>query len=209
MGIYYSRCRTSLWRLGGLAVLAAIFRKGIWPGFLSYHHSRYDQVLRLRECLAKSGFNPRAVPYLPVSQHDELLDNIYTQIEQSDFFICFPDPDRSFVEAEVSAAIAKQKSIFIVLSAKNCRSPNTSQKSYPTLSLDKLLSEKFASLIEFLRYAYGDWISTVKMLLNGPPGGGWFNEQLIADDCSDYTSISFLLYYLCYCYDKFFNIKST
>jgi hypothetical protein len=150
--------------MGGIVVVSALYRKGIAKVFLSYHHSNYHQVLDFAASLRNAGFNPLFVEFTTTPQHDKLLDEIYIKIEIADFVICFPGLEPSFVESEISAAIAGKKPIFIILPQRNNGAPNTSQKSYPALTLENLQREQFASIFSILDYLYGDWRNTVKLL---------------------------------------------
>jgi hypothetical protein len=138
--------------MGGIAVVSALLRKSVANVFLSYHHSNYAQVLVLATKIQKSGFNALFVEFTTTPQHDALLDEIYDKIGISDFFICLPGLEPSFVESEVSAAVARKKPIFIILSQVNRGAPNTLQKSYPTLVLEKLELQEFSSILLFLKY---------------------------------------------------------
>jgi hypothetical protein len=150
--------------IGGIAVASAFLRKNVANVFLSYHHSNYLQVLDVARGLQKSGINALFVEFMTTPQHDALLDEIYEKIKKADIFICFPGLEPSFVESEVSAAVVQKKPIFIILSQINRGAPNTLQKSYPTLILEQLQMQQFASLFTFVKYLYGDWRNTVKLL---------------------------------------------
>ena len=82
----------------------------------------------------------------------------------SDFFICLPGLEPSFVESEVASAISVKKPILIILRECNRGAPNTSQKSYPAFILEKLRTEQFASIFAILNYLHGDWRNTTKMI---------------------------------------------
>jgi hypothetical protein len=153
----------ALFFAGSIAVASAFFSKGTGRVFLSYHHSNYAQVIDFAMSLRRSGFDPLFVEFMSAPQHDALLDDIYKKIEVSDFFVCFPGLEPSFVEAEISAAISAKKPIFIILPQCNRGAPNTSQKSYPALILEKLRIEQFASVFAILNYLYGDWRNTIKV----------------------------------------------
>jgi hypothetical protein len=132
--------------------------------FLSYHHSNYQQILDLAATLRQVRLKPSFVEFSNKPEHDMLLDDIHDRLGLSDFVICFPGPDPSFVESEIFHAIGIEKPIFIVLPKHHCGSPNTAQKSYPALIQEKLESENYNSLIAFITYLYGNWWSTTKLL---------------------------------------------
>lgn len=148
------------WYRGGIGLAYEKHREC----FFIFHHSNYSQVIEFATILRNAGFNPLLVEFRSTPQHDALLDEIYAKIGLSDFVICFPGLEPSFVEAEIAAAITGKKPIFIILPHLNRGAPNTSQKSYPTLILEKLRMEQFASIFAFLHYLYGDWRNTVKLL---------------------------------------------
>jgi hypothetical protein len=149
---------------GVIFVAIAILLKRKPTVFLSYHHSNLDRVRRLAERMSRNGMIPLFVEFTSDPQHDALLDSIYPRIAQADFFVCLPGSKPSFVDAEVASAISAHKSIFIILPQHNNGSPDTSQKSYPALVLEKLDDDEYRSFLSFIEYLYGDWRQTIKLI---------------------------------------------
>lgn len=151
-------------------LVARVARHSQQTVFISYHNSKQELALRLSQVLALNGFGAQFLPFDPVAEHDELLRRIDQALATSQFVVCFPGDQPSFVEAEVLAAAAASKSIVFVVDYPEGRIPNTAAKTYPVVTTQGVVTADFEPLVELLRYLYGGWKETLTLyfLPNAP-----------------------------------------
>lgn len=151
-------------------LVASVAKRSIPTVFISYHNSRQQLALRLSEVLELNGLKTWFLPFDPAATHDELLQRVDRALGASQFVVCFPGDQPSFVEAEVLAAAAVSKSIIFVADYPNGRIPNTASKTYPVVTTQGVVTADFTPLVELLRYLYGGWKETLTLysLPNSP-----------------------------------------
>ncbi len=143
------------------------FVRGRISVFISYHHSMIDEVRILKKEISETHVRVRYLEFQSSPDHDKLLNEIYEAIDQSTYFVCIPGKCASFVEAEVSYAIALKKPVLFVINDENDSIPNTAQKSYPILLLKTVSDCRFELLKLALELMHGKTNRLLAMSFSG------------------------------------------
>lgn len=138
--------------------------------FISYHNSRGSLAAQLSQLLADRGIEVRFLPFDPAATHDELLMRVDKALAESQYVVCLPGGQGSFVDAEVLAAAATHKPIVFVVDYPDGHLPNTGAKKYPVLMTRELEEREFDPLADLLLYLHGGWRKTWELysLPNAP-----------------------------------------
>jgi hypothetical protein len=131
--------------------------------FVSFNREREDVAERLTQSLLSDNLNAIRVPYNPAAGHQQIIADVYRGITKCDVFVCIPGETQSFVESEVLAASTAGKPVVFMISEAGGTLPNTADKRYPVLSLEKMTQSNFASLADFLCYVGNDFSSGLRL----------------------------------------------
>jgi hypothetical protein len=181
--------------LGGLLIfLLAIIVPLVWrlakqrvvTAFISFSHSMEEIAEYLERELKAKGIRVGRIPYKKHAEHQEIVVPVQDCIIKCDALFCIPGPTASFVESEVMAASTTKKIIFFLTGEYQGTLPNTADKRYPVFKLERVIHDKFASCIGFLRYSACDFRSTLDVL-------GKSISKTVRVICSKTTMITYLL----------------
>jgi TPR repeat protein len=134
--------------------------------FVSYQHLFEDIATNMVERLKNKHLNPIKLRFSESPEHNSLLDEVVTQISESDLVVCIPGPQPSFVEYEVAMAFALKKPLILVSTNEHLsRIPDTAKHGYPVINLNSLDEGGWNSFCNFCLYVTGYNMALINMWL--------------------------------------------
>lgn len=141
--------------------------------FLSYQNARAPLAAQLSALMEAQGIAVRFLPFDHDVEHGELNKRVALALDNSQYMVCLPGDDVSYLDSEVFVASHRRKPIIFVVDHPDGHLPNTGSKIYPVLKSQVLQASGFRPLIDLLRYLHGGWRETLKLYAMPNEPVGW------------------------------------
>jgi hypothetical protein len=164
--------------------------------FISFNREIEPVACEVQACFQRVGIDAMRIPYSSKASHQEIVEGVLRGIKSSDVVVCLPGTSQSFVESEVLAATTAGKPIVFVVSQDGGTLPNTADKRYPVVSLEKTTANNFSALSSFVEYVGNSFSSNMRLCLSSlmHPWLMFSASKLLYAYCA----IVGLLFVLCY-----------
>ncbi|MEY4354077.1 MAG: hypothetical protein RLZZ609_2318 [Cyanobacteriota bacterium] len=132
--------------------------------FISFSHAQETHAIRLQQAMLAQGISPIRVPYSENSTHQQIITAVSAGLKKADVMICLPGRQESFVDSEVMTASELGKPIIFILSNLGGTLPNTADKRYPCVILERAIDDDFKAVSAFASYLGDDLASQVNII---------------------------------------------
>jgi hypothetical protein len=137
--------------------------------FISFKHDYESIATELEKALADRDIEAVRLPFRR-REHDNVIRESFKAVDTADGVVVVPGPQPSWLNNELSIAVARQKPIAVIKHLPAQPLSDSLYRGYPVFAWDKLHPNGFAPLRRFLNFATksrGDVLPQFQRVLSG------------------------------------------